>query len=163
MICVAVISMLSSIVTQKPLITHVRMCYVCVMYENITQKNSFEMKFYSTLLLAEGKMMKEKQDTCPESLSRWVVVSPVIYMQNLNNTHFSSPWLSNFILIKYKIGAHPISPPYSFHFITTITFLILTNLERYKHNCNFSCDKYSSQLFRGGNTCQRIKKYLARN
>ena len=39
------------------------------------------MKFYSALLLAEGKMMKEKQDTCPESLSRWVVVSPVIYMQ----------------------------------------------------------------------------------
>ena len=135
MICVAVISMLSSIVTQKPLITHLRMCYVCVMHENITQKNSFEMKFYSALLLAEGKMMKEKQDTCPESLSRWVVVSAVIYMQNLNNTRFSSPRLSNFIPIKYKIGAHPISPPYSFHFITTITFLILTNLERYKHNC----------------------------
>ena len=54
----------------KPLITHLRMCYVCVMHENITEKNSFEMKFYSALLLAEGKMMKEKQDTCPESLSR---------------------------------------------------------------------------------------------
>ena len=98
-----------------------------------------------------------------ESLSRWVVVSPVIYMQNLNNTHFFSPWLSNFIPIKYKIGAHPISPQYSFHFITTITFLTLSNLERYKHNCYFSCDRYSSKLFRGGNMCQRIKKYPARN
>ena len=27
------------------------------------------MKFSSTLLLAEGKMMKETRDTCPESLS----------------------------------------------------------------------------------------------
>ena len=52
------------------------------------KKNSFEMKFCSTLLLAEGKMMKEKRNTCPESLSRWVVVWPVIYMQNLNNTIF---------------------------------------------------------------------------
>ena len=73
MICVAVISMLSSIVAQKPLITHLRMCYVCVMHENITQKNSFEMKFYSTLLLAEGIKMKEKRDTCPGSLSRCFV------------------------------------------------------------------------------------------
>ena len=84
-------------------------------------------------------------------------------MQNLNNTHFSSPWLSNFIPIKYKIGAHPISPQYSFHFITTITFLTLSNLERYKHNCYFSYDRYSSKLFRSGNTCQRIKKYPAQN
>ena len=27
------------------------------------------MKFSSTLLLAEGKMMKETRNTCPESLS----------------------------------------------------------------------------------------------
>ena len=27
------------------------------------------MKFYSTLLLAEDKMLKKKRDTCPESLS----------------------------------------------------------------------------------------------
>ena len=133
------------------------------MRENITQKNSFEMKFCSTLLLTEGKMTKEKRDICPESLSRSVVVSPVIYMQNLNNTHFSSPWLSIFIPITYKIGAHPISPPYSFHFITIIIFLILSNLERYKNNCSFSCDRYSSKLFQSGNACQRIKKYPAQN
>ena len=130
------------------------------MHDNITQKNSFEMKFYFTLLRAEGKVMKENGI---HALNHWVVVSPVIYMQNLKNTHFSSPWLSNFIPIKYKIGAHPISPQYSFHFITTITFLTLSNLERYKHNCYFSCDRYSSKLFRSGNTCQQIKKYPAQN
>ena len=43
------------------------------MHENITQKNSFEMKFDSTLLLAEGIKMKEKRDTCPESLNRCFV------------------------------------------------------------------------------------------
>ena len=130
------------------------------MHENITQKNSFEMKFCSTLLLAEGKMMKEKRNTCPESLSRCLACD--IHAKPEQH-HFSSPWLSIFIPITYNIGAHPISPPYSFHFISTITFLTLSNLERYKHNCYFSCDRYSSKLFRGGNTCQRIKKYPARN
>ena len=45
------------------------------------------------------------------------------------------------------IGAKPVSLPYiyiySFHFITTIDFLILSNLERYKHNWYFSRDRYS--------------------
>ena len=47
------------------------------------------------------------------------------------------------------MGANPVSPPYiyiyiySFHFITTIDFLILSNLERYKHNWYFSRDRYS--------------------
>ena len=40
------------------------------MHENIMQKNSLEVKFCSTLLLAEVKMTKEKRDICPESLSR---------------------------------------------------------------------------------------------
>ena len=67
------------------------------------------------------------------------------------------------------IGANPISPPYiyiyiySFHFITTIDFLILSYLERYKHNWYFSRDRYSLKLSQSGNTCLRIKKYLARN
>ena len=45
------------------------------------------------------------------------------------------------------IGAKPVSLPYlyiyRFHFITTIDFLILSNLERYKHNWYFSRDRYS--------------------
>ena len=67
------------------------------------------------------------------------------------------------------IGANPISPPYiyiyiySFHFITTIDFLILSYLERYKHNWYFSCDRYSQKLSQSGNACLRIKKYPAQN
>ena len=66
MICVAVVSILSSIVMQKLLITRLRMCYA----RKYHAKNSFEVKFCSTLLLAEVKMTKEKRDICPESLSR---------------------------------------------------------------------------------------------
>ena len=58
MICMAVISMLSSTVVQNPLITHLGICYARK-YHAKKQKSSFEMKFYPTLLLAEGKMMKE--------------------------------------------------------------------------------------------------------
>ena len=97
---------------------------------DITQKNRSEMKFYSTLLLTEGKRWEETQNTCPKSLSCFFACD---IHANLNNTHFSSPWLNNSVYLfrSRTIGAHPISPPYSFYFITTITFLVLSNLERY--------------------------------
>ena len=47
------------------------------------------MKFYSTLLLAEDKMMKKKNGI--HAPSHWVVISSMIYMQNLNNTQFFLP------------------------------------------------------------------------
>ena len=159
MICVAVISILSSIVTQKPLITHLRMCYVCVMHENITQKTVSKWNFTPLCYSLKVKWWKKNRI---HALNPWVVES-LFRLLYTCNSRFSSPRLSNFIPIKYKIGAHPISPQYSFHFITTITFLTLSNLERYKHNCYFSCDRYSSKLFRSGNTCQQIKKYPAQN
>ena len=128
---------------------------------DITQKNRSEMKFYSTLLLTEGKRWEETQNTCPKSLSCFFACD---IHANLNNTHFSSPWLNNSVYLfrSRTIGAHPISPPYSFYFITTITFLILSNLERYMHNCYISCDRYSSKLFQSGNTSPRIEQYPAR-
>ena len=128
---------------------------------DITQKNRSEMKFYSTLLLTEGKRWEETQNTCPKSLSCFFACD---IHANLNNTHFSSPWLNNsvFLFRSRTIDAHPISPPYSFYFITTITLLILSNLKRYMHNCYFSCDRYSSKLFQSGNTSPRIEQYPAR-
>ena len=136
------------------------MCYVCVMHENITQKNSFEMKFYSTLLLAEGIKMKEKRDTCLGSLSRCFVSE--IYAKPDQNPfflpvaqYFYSPHVQDWCSSNFST--------IQLHFITAIAFPVSSNLERYKHNCHFSCDKYSSKLFQSGNTCQRIKKYPARN
>ena len=50
------------------------------------------------------------------------------------------------------IGANPVSPVYiyiySFHFITTIDFLMLSNLERDKHNWYFSRDRYSLTILK---------------
>ena len=46
------------------------------------------------------------------------------------------------------IGANPVSPPYTYIYIqlsfhNNHRFLILSNLERYKHNWYFSRDRYS--------------------
>ena len=94
------------------------------------------------LLLAEGKIMKE----------------------NGNNTHFSSPWLNNsvflfasrtgFVHIQFLhrtafISLQPSLPSLCLiwnHICTTDTFLVTD---------------FNSKLFQSGNTCPRIKKYLA--
>ena len=63
--------------------------------------------------------------------------------------------------IQYHPGI-PVTRLTGSSFITTITFLILSYFERYKHNWYFSRDRYSLKLSQSGNTCLRIKKYLAR-
>ena len=92
------------------------------------------MKFYSTLLLAEDKMLKKKRDTCPESLSCYFTHD--IHAKPEQYPIFPPRgWITQyFIRFTYVIGAHPISPPYRFYFITAITFLILSTLEPYMHN-----------------------------
>ena len=64
--------------------------------------------------------------------------------------------------IQYHPGI-PVTRLTGSSFITTITFLILSYFERYKHNWYFSRDRYSLKLSQSGNTCLRKKKYLARN
>ena len=123
----------------------------------ISRKKKTVSKWIFTLLCNSPKVYwrKKKRDTCPESLSRSLGCEIITKPKHYYKTYFSSRWLNNswsvylfpsrtwLALIQFLHHIYIYIYIYSFHFITTIDFLVLSNLERYKHNWYFSRDRYS--------------------
>ena len=141
MICVAVISMLSSIVTQKPLITHLRMCYVCVMHENITQKTVSKWNFTPLCHSLKVKWWKK------------------------NRIHALNPWVVESLfrlLYKCKTWTTPIFPPRG----SVILFQSCTRLVliQFLHNTAFiSWQPSLSSFWQNWNDISTIVTFLVTN